>query len=85
MAEDPVSKGRILPRGLTVFAHTNLIYFLRDGTKVRELSSIRYLQKYLKGTMHWLNTGARFATTAEKQEALRLAEEARRIYAGLEK
>src|SRR5439155_343288 len=76
VAEDPASKGRILPRGLTVFAHTNPIYFLRSGTKVRELSSIRYLQKYLKGTTHWLNTGARFATTAEKEEALRQAEQA---------
>ena len=85
VAEDPASKGRILPRGLTVFAHTNPIYFLRSGTKVRELSSIRYLQKYLKGTTHWLNTGARFATTAEKQEALLLAGQARRLYAGLEK
>ena len=85
VAEDPASKGRILPRGLTVFAHTNPIYYLRNGTKVRELSSIRYLQRYLKGTTHWLNTGARFATPAEKQEALRLAEQARRLYAGLEK
>ena len=68
-----------------MFAHTNPIYFLRSGTKVRGLSSIRYLQKYLKGTTHWLNTGARFATTAEKEEALRQAEQARRLYAGLEK
>jgi len=35
--------------------------------------------------VHWLDTGARFAATAEKQEALRLAEQARRFYAGLEK
>ena len=53
--------------------------------KVRELPSIRYLQKYVKGTIHWLKTGARFATDTEKEEALRLAEQARRIYAGLEK
>ena len=85
VAEDPASKGRLLPRGLTVFAHTNPVYFLRDGTRVRDLSSIRYLQKYLTGTSQWLNTGARFATTAEKEEALRLAEAARRVYAGLEK
>jgi hypothetical protein len=85
VAEDPASKNRILPRGLTVFAHTNPIYFLRDGAKVRELSSVRYLQKYVKGTIHWLNTGARFGTPAEKEEALRLAEQARQLYAGLEK
>jgi hypothetical protein len=83
VAEDLAIKERILPRGLTVFAHTNPIHFLRDGAKVRELSSIGYLQKYVKGTIRWLNTGAHFATTAEKQEALHLAEQAQRIYAGL--
>jgi hypothetical protein len=85
VAEDPASKNRMLPRGLTVFAHTNPIYFLRNGAKVRELSSIRYLQTYLRGSVHWLNTGARFATSAEKEEALRLADQARRLYAELEK
>jgi hypothetical protein len=39
VADDPDSKSRILPRGLTVFAHTNPIYFLRGGTKVLEPSS----------------------------------------------
>jgi len=48
VAEDPASKNRILPRGLTVFAHTNPVYFLREGAKVRELSSVHYLQKILK-------------------------------------
>ena len=45
-----------LPRGLTVFAHTNPVYFLQNEAKVRELSSIHYLQKYVKGTLHWLNS-----------------------------
>ncbi|HSB13156.1 MAG TPA: CehA/McbA family metallohydrolase [Bryobacteraceae bacterium] len=85
VAESPGSRNRILPRGLTVFAHTNPIYFLRDGVKVRERSSVHYLQKYVKGTIHWLNTGARFRNPAEKEEALRLAEEARQAYARLEK
>jgi hypothetical protein len=85
VADDPDNKIRILPRGLTVFAHTNPIYFQRDRAKVRELASIRYLQKYLKGTIHWLNTGARFGSTAEKEEALRLAEQARVLYTELEK
>jgi hypothetical protein len=83
VAESPGSRSRILPRGLTVFAHTNPIYFLRNGAKVRELSSIRYLQKYVQGTIHWLNTGARFRSSAEKEEALRLADQARRFYAEL--
>ncbi len=83
VSEDPDSSDRILPRGRSVFAHTNPVYYLKDGAKVRELPSIRYLEKYVKGTIHWVNTRARFATNAEKEEALRLAEEARGIYAGL--
>ncbi len=85
VAEDPASKNGILPRGLTVFAHTNPVYFQQGRAKVRDLSSIRYLQTYLKGTIHWLNTGARFGSAAEKEEALRLAEQARRLYVELEK
>ncbi len=83
VAEEPGMHQRILPRGLTVFAHTNPLYYLRGGAKVREVGSIAYLQKYVKAATHWLRTGARFATAAEKQEALRLADEARRVYAGL--
>jgi hypothetical protein len=67
-----------------VFAHTNPIYFLRNGEKVRQLSSIQYLQRYLKGTVHWLNTGADFRTPEEREEALRLAGNARRVYSELE-
>jgi hypothetical protein len=85
VAESPGSRSRILPRGLTVFAHTNPIYFLQDGKKVRELSSIRYLQKYVQGSIHWLNTAARFRSPEEKDEALRLADQARRFYVELGK
>jgi hypothetical protein len=38
-----------------------------------------------KGTIHWRNTGARLDSPAEKEEALRLAEEAQGLYAALEK
>ena len=85
VASNPASATPILPRGLTVFAHTNPIYFLQNGGKVRELASIRYLQRYVKGTMHWLNIGARFRSPAEKEEALRLANQALEFYARLEK
>jgi hypothetical protein len=85
VAENPDSNARILPRELTVFAHTNPVHFLKDGAQVRELASVRYLQKYLEGTIHWLNTGARFGSSAEKQEALSLANDAQRVYAQLAK
>jgi hypothetical protein len=80
VADHPAVRNRILPRGLTVFAHTNPVYFLRNGAKVRQLASIRYLQTYVKGTLHWLNTGARFRDSTEREEALRLAEQAHRFY-----
>jgi hypothetical protein len=85
VAASPASSNPILPRGLTVFAHTNPVYFLQNGAKVRELASVRYLQRYVKGTIHWLNTGARFRSAAEKEEALRLADRALRFYVDLEK
>ncbi|MCW5980023.1 MAG: CehA/McbA family metallohydrolase [Bryobacteraceae bacterium] len=84
VAENPAVRNRILPRGLTVFAHTNPVYFLKDGAKVKDTASIRYLQKYLKGTNYWLNTAARFRTPGEKEEALRLADQAAKLYAALE-
>jgi hypothetical protein len=83
VASSPASRNQILPRGMTVFAHTNPVYFLRDGAKVREPASIRYLQTYVKGTIHWLNTGARFRTTAEKEEALQMADQAMQFYSKL--
>lgn len=85
VAESPAIRNRIMPRGLTVFAHTNPVYYLRDGAKVRETASIRYLQKYVRGAMHWLNTGARFRSPAGKDEALRAADQALRFYEKLEK
>jgi hypothetical protein len=83
VAGSPASRNRILPRGLTVFAHTNPVWFLRGGAQVREAAAIRYLQTYVKGALHWLNTGSRFRTPEEKAEALRAAEQARDLYAKL--
>ena len=52
VADDPDNKHRILPRGLSVFAHTNPIYFQKDGARVKEKASTLYLQKYVKGTIN---------------------------------
>jgi len=83
VADDPDNKQRILPRGLSVFAHTNPVYFLQDGTRVKEEASILYLQNYVKGTIHWLQTNPSFNNPADRLEALKLAEEANRIYESL--
>ena len=83
VADDPDNKNRILPRGLSVFAHTNPVYFIRDGKKVREKASIEYLEKYVRGTVHWLGSGPAFEDPEDRKEALRLAEQALQIYAKL--
>lgn len=83
VAQRVAVRRRILPRGLTVYAHTNPVYFLEGGKRVLEAESVEYLQKYVRGTLHWLKTGARFASPEVKQEAIELAEEALLIYEDL--
>jgi len=85
VADDPDNKQRILPRGLSVFAHTNPVYFLKEGKKVKEEASIIYLQKYVKGTIHWLQTNPAFENPDDRTEALKLADSALQIYELLEK
>ena len=74
---------RILPRQLSVFAHTNPVYFHLHGAKVREEPSIRYLQRYLQTSTRWLEEGSSFADAQTKKKALELAEEAAKIYEAL--
>ena len=78
--DHPDLPNRILPRGVSVFAHTSPVYFLRDGQNVREKSSIDYLQKWVKGLQHWLGTNPPFANDEDKQNARRTADEALRYY-----
>ncbi|OHB64759.1 MAG: hypothetical protein A2Y76_15730 [Planctomycetes bacterium RBG_13_60_9] len=83
VVDHPDLKNRILPRDVSVFAHTDPIYFLQDGRKVREEPSVVYLRKYVQGTLHWLGTKPPFANEDDRREALRSAEEALRFYEGL--
>jgi hypothetical protein len=83
VVDHPDLKNRILPRELSVFAHTDPIYFLQDGRKVREEASVVYLRKYVKGVLHWLGTEPSFANEDDRREAQRSAEEALRFYEGL--
>jgi hypothetical protein len=85
VAEDPDNKLRILPRGLSVFAHTNPVYFLKDGARVKEEASILYLQKYVRGTIHWLQTNPLFTNPDDRVEAIKLAEDANNIYESFRK
>jgi hypothetical protein len=83
VADHPDLRSYILPRGLSIFAHTNPVYFLKDGHKVREEPSIAYLCKYVEGTLHWLGTNPKFATEEDSHRAKQAAEEALRFYKGL--
>ena len=83
VAEHPDLRNRILPRGLSVFAHTAPIYFQRDGRKVREEASIAYLRKYVQGVLHWLDTNPPFVNKSDRQNARKTAEEALHVYATL--
>lgn len=85
IADDPDNKQRILPRGLSVFAHTNPVCFLKDDAKIREEASILYLEKYVKGTIHWLQTNPPFDNPEDRIEALKLANDALHVYESLEK
>jgi hypothetical protein len=83
VVEHPDLRNRILPRELSVFAHTDPIYFLQDGRKVREEASVAYLRKYVRGVLHWLGTEPAFANEEDRRTAQRSAEEALRFYEGL--
>jgi hypothetical protein len=78
--DHPDLPNRILPRGVSVFAHTSPVYFLRDGRSVREQASIEYLEKWVKGLQHWLRTDPPFASEQDKQNARRTADQALRYY-----
>jgi TolB protein len=83
VAEHPDLRAHILPRSLSVFAHTAPIYFLQDNRKVRDEASIVYLRKYVQGVLHWLGTDPPFKNPADRQAAQRTAQEALRVYKAL--
>ena len=80
VVDHPDLKNRVLPRDLSVFAHTSPVYFLRDGRQVREEASLVYLRNYVKGVLHWLDSQPPFASEEDRRSARREAEQALRIY-----
>jgi hypothetical protein len=83
VADDPDNKNRILPRGLSVFAHTNPVYFLKNGTRIKEDASILYLRKYVTGTIHWLESNPSFENPEDLEMAIKLSKEAYNVYGSL--
>jgi len=80
---DPDITPRLLPRGSSVFSHTNPVYCLQDRRRVREEASIAYLRKSVEGLLHWLSTGPKFASEADRAAVKRDAEQALRVYGAL--
>ena len=60
----------MLPRNLTVFAHSNPIYLLKDGRSVHVENSIEYLRKYQHAARTWIVNNSEFTTESERKEAL---------------
>jgi hypothetical protein len=68
----------ILPRGLTVFAHSNPVYFLQNDQPVHVEKSVAYLKTYQKAVRNWMALFSNFGSEAEKDEAMMYLEEAER-------
>jgi hypothetical protein len=81
--DDPDLNPRVLPRGVSVFAHTNPVYFRKDGRKVREQPSIAYLRKWVTGFLRWLESNPSFADAEDRRNARQDAEQALRVLDGL--
>ncbi len=68
----------ILPRNLTVFAHSNPVYFLQNEKSVHVEKSVEYLKTYQKAVRNWIELFSNFGSEAEKDEASMYLEEAER-------
>ena len=70
---------QMLPRNLTVFAHSNPVYFLRDKKAVHMKESVDYLLDYLKSSRNWIKNYAEFASKNEKGQAMIYLEKAEKV------
>ena len=68
----------ILPRNLTVFAHSNPVYFLQNEESVYVEKSVEYLKTYQKAVRNWIELFSNFGSKAEKDETWMYLEEAER-------
>jgi hypothetical protein len=80
VVDHPDLRNRILPRSLSVFAHTSPVYVLRDGRDVRAQASLNYLGRYVEGFLRWLDTRPPFFNKEDLEQARRDARVALRFY-----
>ncbi len=74
-----VNTPMMLPRGLTVFAHTNPIYYLKNEMPVYVQVSIDYLKTYQKAVRNWIEHYSDFSTEAEREEAGKYLDKAEKV------
>ena len=74
-----VNTPKILPRNLTVFAHANPIYFLKNNEPVYVEVSVAYLKTYQKAVRNWIDKHSDFSTESEREEAWMCLEKAERV------
>ena len=74
---------QILPRNLTVFAHSNPVYFLEDGRLVKIPESLDYLLQYLKSGENWIENHSIFGIKDGKKLAMSYLQRARQILLGM--
>ncbi len=72
-----VGGSRMLPRNLTVFAHSNPIYFLHDGKSTYVPESQKYLRLYQKAAVNWVEKYSNFRNGAERERALQYLQQAK--------
>jgi hypothetical protein len=75
----------MMPRNLTVFAHSNPIYLLQKGKSVYEKESVDYLRKYQRAARNWIENNSEFASETEQKEALDYLDKAEQVFSKLTK
>lgn len=72
-----VGGSKMLPRNLTVFAHSNPVYFLLDGKSTYVPESQKYLRLYQKAAVNWVEKYSNFRNGAERERALQYLQQAK--------
>jgi hypothetical protein len=72
-----VGGSRMLPRNLTIFAHSNPVYYLLDGKSTYVPESQKYLRLYQKAAVNWVKKYSNFRNGAEKERALQYLQQAK--------
>lgn len=70
---------QMLPRNLTVFAHSNPVYLIRDEKPVHVKASVKYLLDYLRSARNWIEHYSSFRDQREKEAAMKYLEKAEKI------